>query len=168
MTHELQNPNNEQGQTEAELAQQKLITKVGSAFHEQWRESRSLGDGSFEPREKTTSDQSWIEANGRDTVDIANTSYEDLPEDWKGENKSAAEFVVGLRQGLAEAGVVDDLEDPDVREHIGNEIHDAWLSRNDWAKDGDLGVGFAELPIDEQEKDLDQYRTLLSVLESRQ
>lgn len=165
MAHELNN-NNEQDLTEAQLAKQQLIAKVGSAFHEQWRETRRIEDGSFEPREKSTSDQAWIEANGTDMVDIANTSYEDLPEDWKGENKAAAEFVVGLREELSEAGVIDDLEDTDVREHIGDEIHNAWLGRNEWAKDGDLGVQFTELPVDEQKKDLDQYRTLLAVIET--
>lgn len=166
MTRELNDDSNEQELSEAQRVKQQLITKVGSAFHEQWRETRRTEDGSFEPREKSTSDQAWIEVNGTDVVDIANTSYEDLPEDWKGENKAAAEFVVGLREELTEAGVIDDLEDAGVREHIGDEIHNAWLGRNEWAKDGDLGVQFTELPVDEQEKDLDQYRTLLAVLEA--
>lgn len=38
MTHELQD-NNEQDLTEAQRAKQQLISKVGSAFHEQWRET---------------------------------------------------------------------------------------------------------------------------------
>lgn len=162
--NEITDNSNEQELTSEQLAEQKLIAKVGSAFHEQWRESRRKDDGTFEPREKTTSDQAWIEAHGTDTVDIANTGYEDLPEDWKGENKVAAEFVVGLHGELtAELGEVR-LDVPETRAHVGDEIHSAWLSRNEWAKDGELGVPFAELPEDEQEKDIDQYRTLLAVL----
>lgn len=161
MTHELQHNSEREQATE-------LIEKVGSAFHEQWREEWHASDAKKEvpelTREKATSDQAWIEAHGIDTVDIANTNYEDLPEDWKGENKAAAEFVVGLRQELDEAGVNGSLDDPAVREYVGDEIHKAWLSRNEWAKDGDLGVAFSELPLDEQEKDLDQYRTLQAVL----
>jgi hypothetical protein len=127
MTHELQHNSEREQATE-------LIEKVGSAFHEQWREEWHASDAKKEvpelTREKATSDQAWIEAHGIDTVDIANTNYEDLPEDWKGENKAAAEFVVGLRQELDEAGVNGSLDDPAVREYVGDEIHKAWLSRN--------------------------------------
>lgn len=129
------------------------VAVLGSAFHEDWRKTRLNEDGSFEPRVKTTKDEAWIEANGTDQVDIANTKYEELPDDWQAENKAAAEVVVSIfneRNGKV------DLADPDTRAVVGEQVHTAWLSRNEWAKGGDLDVPFADLPIDEQNKDLDQ------------
>ncbi|TSC93126.1 MAG: hypothetical protein CEN89_241 [Candidatus Berkelbacteria bacterium Licking1014_7] len=67
------------------------ITELGSLLHDEWRAPRKQEDGTFEPRIKSTKDQAWVEKSGTDQVDIANTSYEDLPEDWKGENKASAE-----------------------------------------------------------------------------
>lgn len=129
------------------------VAALGNAFHEDWRKTRLNEDGTFEPRVKTTKDEAWIEANGTDQVDIANTTYEGLPADWQAENKAAAEVVVGVfneRNGMV------DLNDPDTRAAVGEQVHTAWLSRNEWAKGGDLDVPFADLPVDEQNKDLDQ------------
>ncbi len=145
-----------QDQTEAEASQEAIdqaVAALGSAFHEDWRKTRLNEDGSFEPRVKTTSDEAWIEANGTDQVDIANTTYADLPADWQAENKAAAEVIVGV---FNERNGVVDLDDSDTRAQVGEQVHAAWLSRNEWAKGGDLDVPFADLPIDEQNKDLDQ------------
>ena len=145
-----------QDQTEVEASQEAIdqaVAALGSAFHEDWRKTRLNEDGTFEPRVKTTKDEAWIEAQGTDQVDIANTAYEGLPVDWQGENKAAAEVVVGVFN--ERSGNVD-LNDPDTRAAVGEQIHAAWLSRNEWAKGGDLDVPFADLPADEQDKDLDQ------------
>ncbi len=146
-----------QDQTETPEASQEAIdhavAALGSAFHEDWRKTRTNEDGTFEPRVKTTKDESWIEANGTDQVDIANTTYEGLPSDWQGENKAAAEVVVGVFN--KNNGNID-LDNPDTRNTVGEQIHAAWLSRNEWAKGGDLDVPFADLPVEEQNKDLDQ------------
>jgi 2'-5' RNA ligase len=129
------------------------VARIASAFHEDWRKTRRQADGSFEPRVKKTKDRAWIDAHGADEVDIANTTYVDLPDDWKAENRAAAEVVAGI---LSRRGGSVDLSDPATREQVGEEIHQAWLARNDWAKGGDLDVPFARLPADEQAKDLDQ------------
>lgn len=136
------------------------VADLGTAFHEDWRKTRLNDDGSFEPRVKTTSDEAWIEANGTDQVDIANTTYEGLPADWQAENKAAAEVIVGVFN--ERSGNVD-LTDPETREAVGEQVHEAWLSRNEWAKGGDLDVPFADLPLDEQNKDLDQVIVAQSV-----
>lgn len=126
---------------------------TGGAFHEDWRKTRLNEDGSFEPRVKTTKDMAWIEAQGTDQVDIANTDYENLPSDMQAENKAAAKVIAGIFEACN--GQID-LDDPATRSSIGETVHSAWLSRNVLAKGGDLDVPFADLPVEEQDKDLAQ------------
>lgn len=122
--------------------------RLASVFHENWRASRAQPNGGFEPRVKTTKDAKWKAKHGTDQVDIANTPFEDLPEDWQAENRAAAKVVVDLMRTRG-----NNLS----REEAGAAIHDAWLERNDWARGGDLDVPFAKLPKDEQDKDVEQY-----------
>ena len=127
---------------------------IASLLHQDWQLTRLQEDGSFEPRIKGTKDADWsANHDGATELDIANTAYEDLPEDWKAENKAAGEVVSSLLESL---GTDVNLQDPDQRTSVGNQIHDAWLSRNEWAKGGNLDVPFDDLPADEQAKDLNQ------------
>jgi hypothetical protein len=65
---------------------------IASQLHEDWRKTRLNEDGTYEPRLKNTSDQEWIAAHdGSTEVDIANTTYENLPADWQAENATAGE-----------------------------------------------------------------------------
>lgn len=129
------------------------VATLATAFHENRRKARLQEDGSFEPRVKPTTDEAWVAAHGTSEVDIANTDYLDLPEDWQAENKAAASVIVDL---MSERGQKIDLVDPTVRSEVGAVIHDAWLSRNQWAAGGELDVPFDDLPEAEQIKDLDQ------------
>lgn len=129
---------------------------VDSALHEDWRKTRKQEDGSFEPRIKGTKDEAWVAAHGTDQVDIANTSYADLPADWQAENKAAAEVIVEIMDEAAASGATVDLNEPTHRDYVGGRIHDAWLERNDWARGGELDVPFDQLPPAEQAKDIDQ------------
>ncbi len=142
---------------------QEAVNVVAGALHEDWRKTRKQEDGSFEPRVKTTKDEAYIKAHGTDQVDIANSTYGELPSDWQAENKAAAETVVGI---LDEHHGQIDLTNKESREQVGSRIHDAWLSRNPWAKGGELDVPFAELPEAEQAKDIDQMTIALGTLES--
>lgn len=151
MSEQLSNPNPEQ-HVRLEAVQE-AVDALGSAFHEDWRKTRLDDAGNFEPRVKETSDTAWIEANGTNQVDIANSTYDQLPEDWKAENKAAAEVVVGVM--IDRNGSVD-LSDEATRTEVGGVIHDAWLSRNEWAKGGELDVPFADLSAEEQAKDIAQ------------
>jgi hypothetical protein len=127
---------------------------VASLLHEDWRLTRLQEGGSFEPRVKATGDAEWTAAHaGATEVDIANTAYEDLPEDWKAENQAAGKVVATLLENI---GTDVDLQDPNQRSYVGARIHDEWLSRNEWAKGGNLDVPFDTLPADEQAKDLVQ------------
>ena len=127
---------------------------IASLLHQDWQITRLQEDGSFEPRIKGTKDADWSAAHdGATEVDIANTPYEDLPEDWKAENKAAGKVVATLLENI---GTDVNLQDPNQRSYVGRRIHDEWLSRNEWAKGGDLDVPFDALPVDEQAKDLSQ------------
>lgn len=161
MSEQLNNPNPEQ-HAKLEAVQEAVVT-LGSAFHEDWRKTRlDEATGTFDPRVKETSDESWIEANGSNQVDIANSTYDQLPEDWKAENKAAAEVVVGVM--VDKDGAVD-LSDDATRSEVGGIVHDAWLSRNEWAAGGDLDKPFNDLPLDEQAKDISQVEVAQRVFE---
>jgi len=67
--------------TEAEGDKHVRVTELASAFHEDWRKTRKQEDGSFEPRIKETKDEAWIQKHGTNQVDIANTTFGELPED---------------------------------------------------------------------------------------
>jgi hypothetical protein len=129
------------------------VVALATALHEDWRKGRLQEDGTFEPRVKVTKDEAWIAAHGTDQVDIANTDFPELPTDWQAENQAAAEVVVDV---LGEANGAVDLADKAQSDYVGSKIHDAWLSRNDWAAGGELDVPFAQLPPGEQAKDLNQ------------
>jgi hypothetical protein len=131
-----------------------LATTVASRLHEDWRKTRLNEDGSYEPRVKSTSDQEWIASHGgADEVDIANTTFEALPTDWKAENAKAGEVVATELVLLQRNGVE---VNPETVEMVASKVHDKWLERNNWAKGGELDVPYAELPEDEKAKDRDQ------------
>ena len=140
--------------------EQERVNNLASALHEDWRRTRLQEDGTFEGRVKPTKDEAWIAAHGTDQVDIANTEYIDLPEDWQAENKAAAEVIVGI---LSESPEALDLSDEEHINMVGEKIHTAWLARNEWAKGGDLDVPFEDLPADEQAKDINQLKIALSL-----
>ena len=136
------------------------VDVLATDLDEEWRANRLKSDGTYEPRVKYTTDESWIKIHGTNQVDIANTEFDELPEDWQAENEAAAEEIVHI---LDEYGGIIDLADPSTRSEIGSRIHEAWLSRNVWAKGSELDVPFDLLPAVEQAKDLDQVATALEV-----
>lgn len=145
---------------------EKLAHMIAAALHEDWRKTRLNPDGTFNPRWKKIKDEKFIEGldkdnlpasirieNGVFEIDIANSSYDELSEDWKAENKAAAEVVAEIICSEKEYTL----------DEIGSIIHDEWLKRNDWAKGGELDVPFSELSTEEQNKDLAQYRVGLDI-----
>lgn len=131
----------------------KCVAEMASLAHDDWRAPRKQADGSYEPRVKKTKDEAWTKTHeGKTEVDIANTSYGDLPSDWQAENKASAEVAIDAVLKTEKAG--EPLNDAFV-EKAASDIHDAWLARpnNAYAKGGDLDKPFAELPEAEKEKD---------------
>jgi hypothetical protein len=143
-------------------AMESMKNAIASQLHEDWRKTRLNEDGTYEPRLKNTSDQEWISAHdGLAEVDIANTTYENLPADWQAENATAGEvvateLVTSRRNGL-------DIT-PKKVEEIASIVHDKWLERNEWAKGGELDVPYEQLPEDEKAKDRDQVMIGLATL----
>lgn len=138
-----------------DLIKEALSYSLGSDLHEAWRAPRKLADGSFEPRMKKSLDEAWNAAHGTDEVDIANCSFEELPENWQYENLEAARVVIGLVYDKTMAGK--QLTD-DEKEAFAAVVHDEWLKRNQWVYSPDFGdpklaVPYAELSPEEQAKD---------------
>lgn len=149
--------------TAAETAK---VEKIGSALHADWQKTQALlDDGTRKPKMKPTKDGAWVKAHGGATeVDIANTPFADLPEDWQKDNRDAA--VVVQRILKARGGKVD-LSDEKTRLEVGDEIHKAWLERHgteEWVKESGLDKPFAELPRGEQDKDTDQVKIAMESL----
>ena len=142
--------------------QQQMITKLGDQLHDTWRAPRKLGDGTFDPRIKTTKDAAWIKKNGTDQVDIANTSFKDLPADWKGENQAAAEVAMHEVFKAVESGRT---LDKNFIEEASAAVHKGWLERNGkWAEPHQLKP-YAELSPAEQAKDRDQILSAIKIVQ---
>jgi len=128
------------------------VKSLGSQLHEEWRKPRYREDSKdYEPRIKKTKDEVWSQAHGGAVeVDIANTSYEDLPSEWQGENKISAEIAVSEVEKAIEAGLPYDESFVEVASAT---LHDKWLERNgSWALP-EQNVPYSELSEEEKEKD---------------
>ncbi len=134
----------------SEQQKQQQIAELGSLLHDESRGSQKQEDGTFEPRMKKTKDQDWIDKNEIEDIDIANTSYNELPEDWKGENKVSAE--VAMNQIYEAISQKKDIGDTFIKD-AGSVIHDKWLERNkDWAS-VEQNKPYSELSEEEKNKD---------------
>ncbi len=151
-------------QKSPEQKKQEMVTKLGSLLHDDWRAPRKKEDGSFEPRIKKTKDEAWKAAHGgAEEVDIANTSFIELPEDWQGENRVAAGVAMNEVFSATESGRV--LDDTFIEE-ASSTIHDKWLERNgEWAPE-EQKKPFGELSEEEKEKDRAQVRKAIETLEA--
>lgn len=143
-----------------------IKNEIASQLHEDWRKTRLNEDGTYEPRLKPTKDQEWINAHsGISEVDIANSTYDELPSDWQAENAAAGEVVATELVILQRNGVEITLE---VVDEVSSKVHDKWLERNTWAKGGELDVPYSELPESEKAKDRDQVMIGLALLSGKE
>ena len=138
------------GQTISEKQKQELIMRLASVLHEKWRSNRLLPDGTYEPRLKNTTDKYWVNNNNTDEVDIANTSFSNLPLDWQEENIAASivamhEVITAYEKGIS--------LDSAFIEEASEKVHIEWLVRNsEWAQENQK-LPYAELSEEEKEKD---------------
>lgn len=142
---------------------QQLVTELGSLLHDEWRAPRKKEDGSFEPRIKKTKDEAWKTAHGAEEVDIANTSFAELPTDWQGENRAAAEVAMNEVFRASEGG--NNLDEAFV-EKASAAVHDKWLERNGAWAPAEQNKPFGELSEDEKEKDRVQVRKAIEIFKS--
>ena len=77
---------------------------------------------------KSPDDKVAIDEEGKVYLDILNSSYAELSNDWKGENKESAEAaILGMREwSNIESG---EKFNSRTRDNIANEIHKKWLVR---------------------------------------
>lgn len=98
------------------------------------------------------------------TVDLAVTDFDDLPPYWQQVNFDTAVNMIEIMQAIGGPEVILglNLQDCWTASHFGALVHQAWLAQpeNSWAKDGPLDVPFELLPLKEQDKDIQQLRSL--------
>jgi rubredoxin len=137
------------------IIKEALAYSLASDLHEAWREPRKKADGTFEPRIKKSKDEAWNEAHGTNKVDIANTSFAELPSNWQYENLEAARVAIEL---VYEKAMAEELFTAEDIEKMASIIHKEWLKRNDWVFDEQYGdpkltVSYEQLSKEEQDKD---------------
>lgn len=124
----------------------RIIEDTAASGHEQWQADFKKANGKDAKRLKGTKDKAWIAKHGAEEVDIANTKYADLPDDWKKENlESAKSAVEGLLKSKGDGASAADA--------ASSHVHDKWLERNgSWAPENQK-LPFDKLTKDEQDKD---------------
>ncbi|MFA6273897.1 MAG: hypothetical protein WC662_01940 [Candidatus Paceibacterota bacterium] len=148
---------------ELEIERRKMVDILGSLLHNEWRASRMKEDGTFESRLKKTKDNTWIKKYGTDNVDIANTDFDNLPEDWKGENKISADIAM---DEIFKAKAEGDIFDRDFIEYTSAIIHTKWLERNSgWASE-EQKKPYSDLSEEEKEKDRAIVRKAIEVYQN--
>ena len=145
-----------------------LCIAVASELHEGWRASHIAAKGDV-PRWKATSDTAWWAANSKAAharmngaqpeVNI-NIPFGSLPQDWKADNFSAAQFAVRVVMNAFLVGEALDVE------FLSHQIHEAWLVRQrllavepgklPYFRTSAQDVSYAALPEPEKQKDRDQ------------
>ena len=122
----------------------KAVDMLASKLHKNWQDGYRAGEAA-----KGNENPTRMKDDGMGgQVDILNTSYAELPPKWQAENKSQAESAIKLVAQNMDSAM-------DKIEELAAQVHEQWLSRNSWAKDGPLGVSYAELPEEEKQKDRD-------------
>ena len=140
------------------------VNDVWSNLHEEWRNTRLKEDWTYDPRIKTTHDETRIqEHNGQTEVDIANTTFENLPSDWQHENLEAAKIAESL---VYESIIRWEDITTEMIEEMSSKVHEEWLKRNTRAKWWELDVPYDQLPESEKAKDRNQ--VLLAIEVTRQ
>ena len=106
------------------------------------------------------------------TVDLSTATWSELSAHWQSVNIDSARGMIALMTQLGgEQVILDaDLSDPATALELGTKLHAAWLQQesNSWAIGGDLDKPYSELPVSEQEKDLQQLRSLQEWLREMQ
>lgn len=141
-----------------------IIQKVASTFHEEWRKNRLQSDWTYKPMIEKSEDEKRTEKHWTDTVDIANTAFEDLPDNWKYENIEAAKVAVDL---VYEKILNLEKITTETIEEMSNIVHEKRLERNwiAWSFENQR-VSYEDLSEEEKEKDRLQIKTAIEVINS--
>jgi len=137
-----------------------IIQKVASTFHEEWKKNRLQSDWTYKPMIEKSEDEKRTKEHWTDTVDIANTAFEDLPDNWQYENIQAAQVAVDLIYekdlGKITAEKIEELSDI---------VHEKRLERNwiTWSFENQR-VSYKKLSEEEKSKDRIQIEIAIKIL----
>ena len=137
-----------------------IIQKVASTFHEEWRKNRLQDDWTYKPMIEKSEDEKRTKEHWTDTVDIANTTFEDLPSNWKYENIQAAKVAVDL---IYEKNL--EKITAETIEELSKIVHEKRLERNwiAWSFENQR-VSYKELSEEEKAKDRIQIEIAIKIL----
>lgn len=137
-----------------------IIQKVASTFHEEWRKNRLQDNWTYKPMIEKSEDEKRTKEHWTDTVDIANTAFEDLPNNWQYENIQAAKVAVDLVYEK-------DLEKitAETIEELSKIVHEKRLERNwiTWSFENQR-VAYKDLSEEEKAKDRAQIEIAIKIL----
>ena len=126
------------------------VAWIARKAHERWQEEWLRVHGDV-PHCKTTTDSRWIALHGGVAeVNLAATSYDDLPREFSDSHWFSAETAMTYVQL---AGRDRRPFDAVYIEQIAAMIHSKWLERHGATASEALRVPYAELPEDEKVKD---------------
>ena len=139
-----------------------IIQEVASTFHEEWRKNRLQDDWTYKPMIEKSKDETQNKKHWTDTVDIANTDFIDLPDNWKYENIEAAKVAVDL---VYEKILNLEKISSETIEEMSNIVHEKWLERNwiEWSFENQR-VSYEDLSEEEKEKDRIQIKIAIEVI----
>ena len=165
---ELLNSSREEIKESLESEKEYFAQKMWSYLHEEWRKTRLNADGTYEPRWKKSKDPEWTRKHGTDDVDIANTSFENLPSNWQYENLEGAKVAVDL---VYEKIIRDEKITPEMIEEMSSVVHEKWLERNEWVYDKKywnsvLAQPYESLPEEEKAKDRAHIEAAIQIIKS--
>lgn len=150
---------------EIEKVKNEMAHELGNLLHDQWRAPRKKDDGTFEPRIKKTNDKSWIEDHGGEgEVDIANTSFGELPEDWQKESRESAK--VAMEEVFTKAKYGPQFDDSFIEEASAI-VHQKWVERNSDRASEDQNLPYENLSEEEKDKDRAIVREAVRFFQSR-
>ena len=134
-----------------------IIKKVASSFHDKWRENRL-----YKPMIEKSEDEEWTKKRWTNLVDIANTEFEDLPNNWKYENFEAAKIAVDL---VYEKVVSWEEVTSEMVEELSKIVHDKRLERNwiQWSFENQR-VDYKNLSEEEKAKDRAQIEIAIKII----
>ena len=134
-----------------------IIEEIASAFHDEWREKRL-----YKSMIEKSEDEDWTKKHWTKLVDIANTKFEDLPNNWKLENLQAAQVVVDLVYEKVESW---EEITPEMIEEMSKIVHQKRLERNweEWSFENQR-VDYEDLSEEEKAKDRVQIQIAIKII----
>lgn len=140
------------------------IILLAPLLHKKWQSLRQKNDGQFAPMIEKTKDKMWIKIHHSRYLDIANTKYIDLPQDWRLENEKSAS--VALTE-IYKAKNNKEQFNKDFIEKASAVLHKKWLMRNKMIATSLQKLDYKELPELEKEADRAITRLCLKIVNKK-